>query len=300
MKPGISAIIVVSNQIDLLKNCLKSIYLWVDEIILIDLESSDDIKTLATFYKAKYVLSKKVQVVEEIRESSLSYANHEYVLFLDPDETIPPLLAKDLKQKVESREFDYFVTPRQNIVFGKWVRHSRWWPDHQTRLFRQGHASWGTSLHAEVKKTGRGYTYDSDPNYSIQHENYRNLDEFILKNMRYAKHDAESRLKSNESYSLVKAMKLSISELVSRFYVAEGYRDGMHGLMLSILQSYYYFLVYGYYWEVKKYSSPESLEDLKSFPRAWFKHGLFEVIHWGGNIHFVAKIKNKLARRLLK
>ncbi len=300
MKPGISAIIVVSNQLDLLKKCLKSIHNSVDEIILIDLESTEDIKTLATFYKAKYVLSKKVEIVEEIRQSSLSYAGHEYVLFLDPDETIPETLLIDLKQKIESGEFDYFVTPRQNFVFGKWVNHSRWWPDFQTRLFKQGSVSWGTTLHAEVEKQGKGFTYEADPKYAIHHENYRDLDEFILKNMRYAKHDANTRIAAGEKYSLITAMRLSISELVSRFYVGEGYRDGMHGLMLSVLQSYYYFLVYGYYWEAKKYQNLESESSVKSFPLTWFKHGLFEIIHWGDKPHLLGKIKNKLARRLLK
>lgn len=55
MKPGISAIVVVHNQLDLLKKCLDSIYSWVDEIILIDLESTEDIKSVVAQYQAKYV-----------------------------------------------------------------------------------------------------------------------------------------------------------------------------------------------------------------------------------------------------
>lgn len=300
MKPGISAIVVVSNQLDLLKNCLKSIYLWVDEIVIIDLGSTDDIKSLADFYKAKYVYSPKVAIVEEIRQSSLIHASHEYILFLDPDETIPQALATSLKAKVASGEFDYFIIPRQNFVFGKWINHSRWWPDVQTRVFRQGSVSWGTTLHAEAQKKGRGFTFETDPKLAIHHENYRDLDEYILKNMRYAKHDAQERLKSGQNYNILAALQLSISELVSRFYVGEGYKDGMHGLMLAILQSYYYFLVYGYYWEAKKYLSSESAHQLKSFPITWFKHGLFEALHWGESPSIVAKIKNKLAGRLLK
>lgn len=110
---------------------------------------------------------KKVAIVEEVRQTSLKLANHEYVLFLNPDETIPPDLALDLQEKVGVGEFDYFVTPRQNYVFGKWVQHSRWWPDLPTRVFRQGHVTWGTKLHEEAVPSGNGYTYPVSEKFPI-------------------------------------------------------------------------------------------------------------------------------------
>ena len=187
MKPGISAVIVVKDQLELLKKCLKSIHNWVDEIIIIDLESTEDVKSLATFYKTKYYPHKLVPIVELIRQESLKYVEHEYVLFIDPDETIPATLAEDLSAKIKLGEFDFFVTPRQNYIFGKWVRHSRWWPDLQTRVFRHDKVTWGTTLHAEAVAIGDGYTYDAIESFAIHHENYRTLDDFLTKNMRYAK-----------------------------------------------------------------------------------------------------------------
>jgi len=300
MKPGISAIVVVHNQQDLLHNCLKSLTSWVNQIIIIDLVGLDDIKSLATSFKAKYILHKNVSIVEEIRQDSLKYAEHEYILFIDPDETIPPSLSQDLKDKLKTSQFDYFLIPRQNFVFGKWLKHSRWWPDMQTRVFRYNKVTWGTTLHAEAVATGEGYAYPSEDRFAIHHENYRNLDEYIEKNMRYAKADALERAKSGTNFTLVVATKLSISELISRFFLDAGYRDGMHGLVLAILQSFYYFMVYAYYWEAKKYESLESESTIQSFPRAWFNHGLSEVLYWDKKHNFLANIKTKLVRRLIK
>lgn len=299
MKPGISAIIVIHNQLDLLKKCLDSIYSWVDEIILIDLESTDDIKSIAPQYQAKYISHKKVAIVEEVRQDSLALAHHEYIMFLDPDETIPPQLAIDLQEKVESGQFDYFVTPRKNLVFGKWVQHSRWWPDLQTRIFRQGHVTWGTKLHESAVATGIAHTYPVSEDFAIHHDNYRDLDEFIAKNMRYAKADAEERIKSGDILTLLSAIKLSVSELISRFFVAEGYKDGMHGLVLSILQSFYYFMVYAYYWEAKKYNDLETEATIKSFPRTWFSHALSETLHYDQASSTLKSIKAKLVRRMI-
>jgi hypothetical protein len=74
----------------------------------------------------------------------------------------------------------------------------------------------------------------------------------------------------------------------------------MHGLILSILQSFYYFMVYAYYWEAMKYADLENAATIKSFPRTWFSHGLAETLYWDKNTNIVANIKSKLARRLIK
>lgn len=299
MKPGISAVVVVNNQQDLLKSCLKSIHDWVDEIIIIDLESTEDIKTISTFYKTKYYTHKLVPIVEEIRQESLGYVEHEYVIFIDPDETIPKTLSGDLSLKIKEGVYDYFSTPRQNYVFGKWVRHSRWWPDIQTRVFRHNKVSWGKTLHAEAKLSGEGYVYESLEAFAIHHNNYRTLDEFISKNVRYAKADALERVKSGSKMTLLSATQLSVSELISRFFADQGYRDGIHGLILSILQSFYYFMVYGYYWEAMGYKELESESAIKSFPRKWFSHGLSETLHWDKATTFAKTIKEKLVRRMI-
>ena len=299
MKPGLSAIIVVYNQANLLSNCLKSIKKLVDEIIILDLESTEDIASIAASFGAKYYKHKKVAIVEEVRQASLKYATYEYVLFLDPDESIGVELAQDLKSKVLTGHYDYFRIPRANYIFGKWVKHSRWWPDFQVRVFRQGKVSWGQNLHAEAAVAGLSHTYEMDEHYAIHHDNYRNLDEYIEKNMRYAKADALERVKAGNDLSLSQATKLSVSELISRFFVGEGYKDGSHGLILAILQSFYYFMVYAYYWEAKKYAEIEIPSELKSFPRTWFSHGLSEVLHWDRATTPIKIIKAKLVRRMI-
>jgi (heptosyl)LPS beta-1,4-glucosyltransferase len=299
MKPGLSVVIVAHNQRDLLKTCLKSIKNLSDEIILIDLASTEDLKSVGSTFKVKYIKHKLVSVVEEVRQESLAYATHEYVLFLDPDETIPPALAADLKVKIKAAQFDYFTTPRQNYVFGKWLKHSRWWPDLQTRIFRVGHATWGKTLHAEVELTGIGYTYPEDEGFAIRHENYRNLDEYLSKNMRYAKTDAAERIAANQPLTFISAMRLSVSELISRFFLGNGYKDGMHGLILAILQSFYYFMVYAYYWEQVGYQDLENENTIKSFPRAWFAHALSETMYWDKAKNSLKVIKEKFVRRMI-
>lgn len=300
MTQGISAIIVAYNQKDLLEQALTSLKGWVDEIIVIDIDSQEDLHPTVKQFGATLIKHPRIHVVEEIRQKVLQYAHHSYVLFLDPDETIPGSLASEFKRLTQTGEIDYFATPRQNFVFGQWVQASRWWPDYQVRLFKQGSVTWPKTLHAQPVLTGVAHRFAPTVEYAIQHQNYTNLDEWFDKNQRYAKSDAQDRLDSGVAYTLLTAMRASVSEFVSRYFAGRGFSDGMRGLILAILQSFYYFLVYAYYWEGKKYVELEDVQSLRSFPRYWFGHGLGEIMHWDSrDATFTKKIKSKLVRKLI-
>ena len=298
MKKGVSAIIIVHDQVSLLKKCLSSLT-WTDEVIILDLASHDDIKVVATKYGAIYKQSSLVSIVEKIRQDSLKYASYEYILFIDPDETIPSSLATLIRTKISEGGVDYFSTPRQNFVFGAWVKYSRWWPDYQVRIFRHNSVIWPTTLHAQPELKGVEYRLPAEPEYAIIHQNYLSIDEWLDKNRRYAKADAQDRLLSSHPYTILDAAKLSTSEFMSRFFAGEGYRDGMRGLVLSILQSFYYFLVYAYYWEEKKFAELETTEAIKDFPRSWFSHNLRETLYWQKLKSPLKTIKAKLVRRMI-
>lgn len=298
MKPGISAIIVVHNQLDLLKKCLDSIYSWVDEIILIDLESTEDIKSLVPQYQAKYISHKHVEIVESVRQESLKHAGYEYVMFLDPDETIPESLAQTIQDKIASGP-SYLKIPRQNYIFGKWIEHTLWWPDYQVRLFKKNVMTWPTTLHAQPIVQGEGITLTASPDNAINHLNYLSIDEWFDKSKRYAKTKAQEMIHNGEELTLIKTMQASVGEIMQRFFKSQGYLDGMHGLVLSILQSFYHFQIYAYYWEGKKYAELETEATIKSFPRTWFSHALSETLHYDKAVSTLKSIKAKLVRRMI-
>jgi len=187
MQPGISAIVIAYNPRELLSRCLSSLSGWVDELIVVDLESEENLASTAKKFHAVYQKLPHVEIVEQIRQKCLSLAHHEYVLFLDPDEVVPPQLATLLQAQVKSNSYDYFSIPRKNLVFGTWLRHSRWWPDYQVRLFRHGQVKWPTVLHLQPEFSGRQYTVLEDENLALVHTNYKDLDEWFDKNRRYAK-----------------------------------------------------------------------------------------------------------------
>lgn len=271
---NISAIIVAKNKPVYLFETISSIQDVVREIIIIDIGIDRSlIAKLRQNKKIKIIeISKDVPYVELVREEVKKYASEEYLLYADPDEIFPEPLIKILVSKYAA--YDYIKIPRKNIIFGKWIEHSRWWPDYQIRLFKKNAVIWPTEIHKQPMAKGKEYTVDAKAEFSIIHNNYENIDEFIQKAVRYAKSEAHEL----SSFSFAEALQKALSEFVSRYFADEGYKDGMHGLILAFLQMFYVMLVFCYVWEKNHYRENDSsaVHDVHTF----FNKGLLETNYW--------------------
>ena len=295
----VSAVIVVKNNPPHLFKTLESINDFVSEIIIGDIDIGND-------YRKKLLQNKKVKIVELasnvtfadlVKEDLKKQTKGEYILYLDPDEIFPsaPLRASPSLATLLDK-YDIFYFPRKNIIFGKWIEHSRWWPDYQLRLFKRNSVTWPKQIHPVPQTKGKEYKFEPVEEKAILHYNYDNIDQYLEKAVRYAKSEAQLR----DNYSLTHALKDARSEFISRLFSSEGFKDGMHGLVLAILQMFYYFLVYFYYWEKKKYSTMEknTILDFRSFAQKL----LFESNFWLIKKNLVmaaAKLKLKVQNKIL-
>lgn len=292
----ISTIFVAKDNPQYLLESIDSVKKISGEIIIGNLGIDDKLlKKLKSNPLIKIVnINKSVPYVELIREEMKLYAKNDYVLFLDPDEILPESLSTNLQ--LIYKKYDYISIPRKNIIFDKWIQHSRWWPDYQTRLFKKPSAVWQTKIHSQPKLTGNGLKLESDEKNAIIHHNYESISQYIEKMNRYAKSQANEIYKNSESLAISDAIKMSISEFISRFYAEKGYEDGMHGFVLATLQMFYPFLVLIYLWELNKFNTKES--DIHSKPYEFFKQGTMESYHWT-NHSISSRLKSLLQKKIL-
>lgn len=275
----ISAIIAVKdNPIHILET-IRSIEKFAAEIIVADIGMNSELKKqlLENKLVRMVTIDKPVPYIELIREELKQSAAHEYVLFLDPDETLPETLIESLKSNLT--EYDYFSMPRKNIIFGKWIEHSRWWPDYQIRFFKKANIVWPKHIHAQPEVQGREMKLDAKEELAIVHHNYESIDEFMQKLVRYTKAEAHERIASNKDFTAPEAMQKALAEFIGRYFAAEGYKDGIHGFILAVMQMFYYFLVYFYYWEEKKHTDNKP-DEISRYMRQFFFKGLYETNYW--------------------
>ncbi len=279
---NISVVIVAKGSPKHLGECIESVVAHASEVAVLDIGLEPAARGLLDGFEKVTVhkIEKPVPYVELIREESKGYAKNEYVLFLDPDEVLPAELITRLKEEIGRA--DYVSIPRKNLIFGKWMKHTRWYPDYQIRFFKKNAVRWSKLIHSQPEVNGRELRLEATEKYSIVHYNYESVDEYLEKMCRYAKAEAANFLEQKQEFGLPQAFSKGISEFVSRYFAGDGYKDGMHGFVLSVLQMFYYFLVFVYYWEMKKYPE-EDISRSSSQIRGFFRRGLFETNHWMKN-----------------
>lgn len=272
---NISAVIVVKNNPPHLSKVITSVEDLVKEIIIVDIGIDNVLKDELKKNEIIKIIEIKndVPYVELIREKTKDFAKSDYVFFLDPDEIVPPGLKTIIQSQLTS--YDYFKIPRKNIIFGRWIRHSRWWPDYQIRLFKKDKVVWPKIIHRQPKVTGNGYQIEAREELALLHHNYQNIDEYLSKFRRYAKYEAKEIYDSKMDLTFSNAIKKALNELISRYFAGEGYKDGSQGLVLAFLQMFYYLIVYFYYLEMKKFKIEGEIKE-----EEFFRKGLKETLYW--------------------
>lgn len=242
----ISVVLIVKNEEKRIKACLESVK-WTDEIVVVDDGSTDKTVDIAKKF-TEYIFTHKSQgYVEAARNFALSKASNDWTLLLDADEIIPSTLAEVLKNIAEDKELTYVKIPRKNIIFNQWIEHSQgWWPDYQLRFFRKGKVTWPGKIHAQPEVSGKGRELEPTEENAIIHQNYESVSQFLEKLDRYTTIEAKEKgsLKSWEE-----AWNTPSDEFVSRFFARDGYKDGLHGLILSLLEAFYAEIVFAKQWE---------------------------------------------------
>lgn len=293
----VSAVILITNE-DTYKATFDSIKGFVDEILVADNGMSAELKAQVKKYpKVRIVnMGKKVPYIELIRQKLIDKAKHDWILHLDPDEVCTPEMLSYLADYADGA--DYFIIPRKNIIMGHWMRHSRWWPDPQVRFFKKHAAKWSTTIHSQPDLSGFGHELPEREKLALEHYNYVSYDQYIEKSTRYARGEAQKYIENKTPFTISRALQLGLSEFMSRFFMHQGYKDGIHGFVLAFSQLLYYFQVYVYYWEAKGYTSTGE-NSVKHVPLQFFEDALYEVHHWNRVEGMIKKPLQRIRSRII-
>ena len=291
-KPLISAVINVRNEADKLKKCLASIKTFADEIIVVDMHSTDDSAKIAADYGATVYSYRWTRVVEPARNFALSKASGKWIILLDPDEYLNKTLKTELKNITKRNDVDWVKIPRKNIIFGKWIRHSRCWPDYLIRFFKKNHVTWSKKIHSQPLTKGSGLTILDTEKLAIRHHNYDSVTQFITRALRYTRVQADELKNSGYKLKTSDFILKPVQEFNGRFFAAEGYKDGIHGLIFSLLQSFAIGLIYVRLWENQ--GSSDKVLSKESFVSA-SQETIFEFSYW-----FTKYFRNEYSTNIFK
>jgi (heptosyl)LPS beta-1,4-glucosyltransferase len=257
MVAKLSVTIITFNEEKNLSRAIASVKSIADEIVVCDTESNDDTVKIAKSLGARIFTHKNMGYVEPVRNFSISKTVGDWVLILDADEEIPNTLAKKIKDIIKKPQADYYRIPRKNIVFGKWLKYSRWWPDYNIRLFRKGTVSWNEVIHTVPMTQGVGGEIDGKEEFAMIHYHYDSIEQYVERMNRYTSQQAKMKLAENYKFNWKDLLSKPVGEFLSRYFFGEGYKDGIHGLALAMLQGFSELVLYLKTWQSEKFMEKE-------------------------------------------
>lgn len=244
----ISVCLATFNEEKNIGDCLESVRQLAEEMVIVDGASTDKTVAIAKKYGAKVIVRENPAMFHINKQKAFEAATGDWILYLDADERVTPELKREILSATRHTVHDGYWMPRKNIIFGRWIEHSGWYPDYQLRFFRRGRGRLPCkSVHEQPILKGKA-GYLKNP---LQHENYQTISQFVARLNRYTENDKNLFLSENKKIQWHDAIRFPASEFLKRFFLEQGYKDGLHGLVLSIFQSFSAFVTFTKIWEAE-------------------------------------------------
>jgi (heptosyl)LPS beta-1,4-glucosyltransferase len=235
----VTAAIITRNEERQIERCLTSL-LWADEIIIVDAESTDRTAELCQRPGAPWAgkirfLTRAWTGFRDQRTYAMEQSRNDWMLVVDADEQCSPELAKkilDLLAPPEGPAARAYKVRRIEYFLGKQIHYGIWNPSYQDRFFHRAGVRYVNDIHE----------YPIFPKPPLQiHEPLLHWpdfapERFLEKMNKYTTIEAKDRVAQGQRTNLVHLLGAFPAMFLKNFFYYGAYRDGIHGLIISLLE----------------------------------------------------------------
>ena len=247
----LSIIINAKDEESFISECLESVK-WADEIIVnLSQESTDKTGEIVKTFGVKILKQEPKEMdFSAWHNQGMRQAKGEWLLWVDADERVTPLLKKEIQNAIENTQYTAYVIPRRNFLLGKELRHGGWYPDYVKRLFlKKNLEKWTGVLHEEPVFKGEMGKLEN-PMIHLQPDT---IEPALEKSIKWS--EIEARLLFETSHPKVtwwRVLRMGATTLFDRLFKKLGFRDGTEGFIESFYQAFHTMIVYVRLWEMQK------------------------------------------------
>lgn len=229
-RPSLSVAVIARDEAHAIAACLESVA-WADERIVLDSGSTDDTVAICRALGAT-VESTDWPGYGAQKNRAIARCSGDWVLSLDADERVSAELRTEIERVMAAPgDASGFRMPRLSSYCGRQMRHSGWWPDHVTRLFRRGRGRFSDDpVHERLVVEGTVATLRAP----LLHEAFVDLEEVLDKVNRYSSAGARQMLAAGRKATLRSAIGHGTWAFVRTYLLRAGFLDGREGFMLAV------------------------------------------------------------------
>lgn len=228
---SLTVVIPAYNEEKDIGRTLHSVKFADEIIVLLDRRTTDATGGIAKKYGA-LIVPHTYESFCKMRNEADFLATSDWIFSIEADVVVTRPLAAEIKSVTlgTSDETKAYYLGRENIIWGKTIRHTDWSPkdDRHIWLYQRGAGQWQSAVHEEfvtTEKTGELKNH-------LLHYNYETVFEFIDK----INSVSDKALVQNNQPDWIRPLY----DFLKRYFYKLGFLDGYHGLFLSYLQAIYY------------------------------------------------------------
>jgi glycosyltransferase involved in cell wall biosynthesis len=234
----ISALLIARNEENKIRECLKNLS-FVDELIIVLDRSTDKTKSIAKSFSDK-IYEGKWEYEGDRRNFGISKCSNNWILEIDADEIVTLDLSKEIKTKISLVEYDFFYIKVLNFVQGQPVNNG-WMsclaPDGKFCLFKKESKIWENQrVHPNYSINGKKGTQLKN---HIEHKMSENISDLFLRFNRNTDLKASDLVESKSSLKSYFSIRKVFSRFLKCFIKRKGYKEGIIGLLISVLCGLY-------------------------------------------------------------
>jgi glycosyltransferase involved in cell wall biosynthesis len=232
---SIAAIVTTLNEEERIAECLGRLG-FADEVLVVDSFSADRTAEIAGKLGAR-VLQHQYRSPASQKNWALEQTSCDWALIVDADELVTDELAAEITQVlVDPGAHDGYRIRRRNFFLGHEIRYSGWQSDRVLRLFRRDRGTHPErQIHEQIVVDGAV----GDLTGALLHYSYRSLDDYWRKLRRYAEWNAAEARFRGARVSPPYMMIHPGLRFLKAYLLQQGFRDGVPGLVVSLLTAVY-------------------------------------------------------------
>ena len=234
----ISAVVSIHNEEDRLAACLECLS-FADELVVVLDRCTDNSEDIARAHGA--IIHEGGWALEgDRRNAAISACSSEWILEVDADEHVPPDLAVEIRETVNTTPFDWHEIPVDNYIGDQLVRYG-WGASYGKAaypgLFKKGVKEWGRQrVHPRLSWSGKKGPMLTN---RLPHYVDRGVSDMIKRLDNYTSARARDLRDSGDIGGYPNNIRRIFSRFFKCYVSRKGYKEGGYGFLIALFAGLY-------------------------------------------------------------
>ena len=252
-KLKISAALATFNEEKNIVDCIESLKIFADEIIVVDGSSTDRTREIAEKLDAIVIKTTNKPMFHINKNIAFKNCRGEWIFYIDADERVTGELAAELKETATRNPLENgFWVNRKNWFLGGFLTKGGVYPNPDIRFFRNGKGRLAEkSVHEKLDVEGKVGNLKND----LIHLADPTFERYLQRANRYTDLTADDLRRKNPGIGILTVANYMLLKpfltFINIYLRHKGYQDGFRGFVWALFSAAHHYYAYVKYWSGK-------------------------------------------------